>query len=121
LRDSLEALQRRVEAYQAQIRAYEAQLEERAAQRAQASDLAGTLVKLEDRELSGVLRNLDLDILELLYQESSARNRARLLGALPPARTVAFIRRATSTERGSERTAEPETAAPDEPDASTPR
>jgi hypothetical protein len=115
LQDSLVALQRRVEAYEAQIRDYEAQLGERAAQRAQASDLAGTLVKLEDRELSGTLEKLDLDVLELLYEESSARNRARLLGALPPARTGAFVRRATSGNSGPEPTAEPEPTESAEP------
>lgn len=130
LPDSLDALQQRLEAYEAQIdafeaqiSAYEAQISQTTAQRAQASDLAGTLIKLEDRELSQILRNLDLDVLELLYAESSARNRARLLGALAPDRTAAFIRRATTSDAAPSPPSLPAESEPmeSEADASTPR
>lgn len=128
LQDSLLALQRILANYEARIRAFEAEIGAANTQRAQAGDLASTLIKLEDRELARVLSNLDLDVLEILYAESSARNRARLLGALDPARTAVFIRRATSSgsvpspapSPSPDLANEAESAEP-EADASTPR
>lgn len=117
LRDSLATLQRRIADYEAQINSYEEQARTARAQRIQASDLAGTLVKLEDRELARILSNLDLDVLELLYAESTARNRARLLGALDAARAAAFVRRATSSSPDPRLVTEAE---PTETDAGTP-
>ena len=121
--DSLEALRRQIAEYEAQISAFEAKIDAAQARRAQASELASTLIKLEDRELSRVLDQLDFDVLEILYAEASARDRARMLGALDPARTAVFIRRATAPRVPTALANEAEPAEPAEPDvdASTPR
>jgi hypothetical protein len=120
LRDSLTTLKRRLADYEAQVSNYEVRARTATARRTQAADLASTLVKLEDRELARILGNLDLDVLEILYAESTARNRARLLGALDPERAAAFVRRAASSAPVPRLAAEPEPAESG-PDASTPR
>ncbi|NNF59042.1 MAG: hypothetical protein HKN04_12480 [Rhodothermaceae bacterium] len=94
--DSIGVLRQRLAQYEAQIGALQTEIGATKAQRAQASDLVTTLIKLEDRELSSVLARLDFDVLALLYAEASARDRARLLGALEPSRTALFVRRVTS-------------------------
>ena len=118
--DSLEALRRQIAEYEAQISAFEARIDAAQARRAQASELASTLIKLEDRELSRVLDQLDFDVLEILYAEASARDRARMLGALDPTRTAVFIRRATAPRVPTALANEAEPAEPNV-DASTPR
>ncbi len=94
--DSLAALHERLAAYEAQIGALQSEVGATKAQRARAADLASTLIKLEDGDLARVLARLDLDVLTVLYTEASARDRARLLGALEPSRTALFVRRAAA-------------------------
>lgn len=94
--DSLATLQQRLAEYEAQIGALQTEIGTTRAQRARASDLASTLIKLEDGDLARVLARLDFDVLMVLYTEASARDRARLLGALEPSRTALFVRRVAS-------------------------
>ncbi len=94
--DSLAILRRQLAEYEVQIGALQTEIGATKAQRAQARDLATTLMKLEDSDLSSVLARLDLDVLTLLYNESSARDRTRLLGSLGPSRTALFVRRIAS-------------------------
>lgn len=61
------------------------------ARQAEAGALSSTLAKLEDRELQALLAQLDMDILGVIYRESSGRNRARLLQAMAPDRAARFV------------------------------
>jgi Mg/Co/Ni transporter MgtE len=60
--------------------------------REEASRMTGTLTKLEDKELSAVLEQLDLAVLETLYIEATGRNRTRLLQAMPAERAALVVR-----------------------------
>lgn len=99
--DSVAVLRQRLSAYEAQIGALQSEAEATKAQRARASDLASTLIKLEDRDLARVLAQLDLDVLTMLYTEASDRDRTRLLGALEPSRTALFVRRVASAPQAT--------------------
>jgi hypothetical protein len=101
LSDSLVVLRQKVAEYEARLASPPAPVAP--APRLAVDELAATIVKIEDRELRQVLDRLDLDVLETLYAESSGRNRARLLGALDPARAAVFIQRATSASTPAER------------------
>lgn len=65
-------------------------------QRAEATELSKTLIRLEDRELRKVLSELDLGTLEVLYGQVSLRNRIRLLQNMPPDKAAGFIQQLTS-------------------------
>ena len=67
------------------------QLDEQTTQ-AQATELAGTLVKLGDDELAAIVQRLDGNSFVDLYTASSQRNQVRLLSALTPAQAAAFVR-----------------------------
>lgn len=56
-----------------------------------AESLSATLGKLDDRQLGPILAGIDLDVLEMIYARSSARNQTKLLQAMPPERAVRFI------------------------------
>lgn len=62
------------------------------AQAEQARELSNVIAKLEDPELRALVSNLDPDVLTVLYRESSARNKTRLLQAIPPERAAQFVR-----------------------------
>lgn len=79
------ALLRQIDALTARIRAIEGK-------RAEAEQISATLAKLEDRQLGPILESLDDGVLELIYQQSSAKTQARLLAALPADRAAGFIR-----------------------------
>lgn len=105
LTDSLATLRQKVAEYEAILASPPEPVAP--APRLAIDELAATLAKIEDRELRRVLNRLDLDVLETLYAESSGRNRARLLGALDPARAAVFIQRATSASAPAERAPAP--------------
>ena len=67
-------------------------------QRAEATELSKTLVRLEDRELRQVLGELDLGTLEVLYGQVSLRNRIRLLQNMPPEKAASFIQQLTTND-----------------------
>lgn len=100
LQDSLLIVQERVAAlmqeratFLAQIEALREQLNQRQLQRAEVQELSTTLTKLEDRELSGVVAQLDGSVLEALFMEASTRNRTRLLQAMPAELAAQFVQR----------------------------
>lgn len=62
------------------------------AQAEQARELSNVIAKLEDPELRALVSNLDPEVLTVLYRESSARNKTRLLQAIPPERAAEFVR-----------------------------
>ncbi len=98
LKDSLADFRRRIRALQAQNGTLQRQLEEaRKAARPQPTptrDVAGlteTLTKLDDKELRPILQQLDSDVLEQLYRNTSGRTQARLLQAMPADRAALFV------------------------------
>ncbi|MEZ4702888.1 MAG: hypothetical protein R2834_21325 [Rhodothermales bacterium] len=56
-----------------------------------ARQMSGTLVKLEDGELGALLSQLDMDVIEAIYLEATARNRTRLLQMLPAEKASALV------------------------------
>ena len=68
---------------------------ELAAKYAEAGQMSNTITKLEDRELADLLAKLDDDVLESMYIEASARNRARLLQMLPAEKAANLVNRLT--------------------------
>ena len=61
-------------------------------QQADAAELTKSLSKLEDRQLADILTDLDLNVVEMLYLQASARDRPRLLQNLPPDRAARFVK-----------------------------
>lgn len=78
-------------------------LTEYTATRSQAVDFAGTLTKLEDGELREILSRIDMEVIEILYNESAGRSRVRLLQAMPADMAASFVNDqvAASSETGS--------------------
>lgn len=106
LRDSLTLLRRELDAAQRELAATSARHADR---RAEAQALSGTLSKMEDDELAAILQRLDLEVVEMLYAGSSARNRTRLLQALSAERAARFVRYLTMGTDGTT-SARPEAA-----------
>jgi len=63
------------------------------AKRAEAKGLSTTLPKLETKELSAILGQLDMNVLQMLYAEASERNRPIILASLPADRAAGLVRR----------------------------
>ncbi|GIV59773.1 MAG: hypothetical protein KatS3mg043_0862 [Rhodothermaceae bacterium] len=61
------------------------------AQRIEIRDLSAVLPKMENKELGPILAQLELPVLRLLFAESTARNRTKLLQALPPDRAARLV------------------------------
>ena len=102
LRDSLEFLISQLDVEKQQkdtllmrIQSMEERWLELAAKYAEARQMSNTITKLEDRELSELLSKLDNDVLESMYVEASARNRARLLQMLPAEKAAVLVNRLT--------------------------
>ena len=102
LRDSLNILIARLEEEQVEkdtlrmrIQSMEQRWIELAAKYAEAGQMSNTITKLEDKELSALLSKLDDDVLESMYIEASARNRARLLQMLPSEKAAVLVNRLT--------------------------
>ncbi len=75
---------------QASLSAAREALEEK--RREEARELATVVAKLEDADLRALVGSLDADVLTLLYREASARNKTRLLQAIPPEKAGSFVR-----------------------------
>ena len=98
IQDSLALLHQRVEGLLRekgtlveQVKALREQFETQQTQHAEAKELSATLAKLEDKELAGVVEQLDMGVLKILYKQASARNRARLLQAMRPQVAASFV------------------------------
>ncbi len=62
------------------------------AKRVEARNLSSTLPKLDIGELSPILQNLELSVVEMVYTEATARNRTKILQALSSERAARFVR-----------------------------
>ncbi len=78
-------------ALMAKIEELSGRLEELESQHADAAELSKSLSKIEDRQLAGILADLDMNVVEKLYMQASARDRPRLLQNLPPDRASLFV------------------------------
>lgn len=58
----------------------------------EATELSQSLIKLDAKQLGNILAGLELDIIELLYQKASARDRTRLLESMSPDQAARFVR-----------------------------
>lgn len=113
LREQLNTSTEELRTLREQVRTIQRKWEELERRRQEASQLSGTLTKLEDRELSAVLEQLDLSVLEMLYIEASGRNRARLLQAMPAARAALVVRGLVNPSSSSVPPSPPDTVASD--------
>ena len=75
----------------------------------QTEELSKTLTKMEDKELSAIVQQLNPEVLASLYEQASGRNRTRLLQALSPGQAAQFVHRLT----GAPAPADPGAALPD--------
>lgn len=91
LQQSIEALLQEKEAMLNQLKTLQEQSQTQKTAQAVAQELSATLAKLEDKELAGVVEQLDMAVLKILYKQASARNRTRLLQAMPPAVAATFV------------------------------
>jgi flagellar motility protein MotE (MotC chaperone) len=102
LRDSLQRLQRSIDEENEEkamlLRRVE-QIEQRwsslEVKYDEASQMSNTITKMEDKELADLLSRLEDDVLESLYVEASARNRARLLQMLPAEKAATLVDKLT--------------------------
>lgn len=99
LRDSLHILNNLVRnlrtdttRYIADISALSEQVDDLSAKQVQAAELTKSLSKLEERQLGRILSGLDFTVLEQIYNQSSARERTRLLQAMPAEQAARFVR-----------------------------
>ncbi|NNF58193.1 MAG: hypothetical protein HKN04_08115, partial [Rhodothermaceae bacterium] len=83
LREQLAQAQAQIPELLARLDALEQAAEAQVDRQARAQALSATLSRLEDTELRALLSRLDSDVLADLYAEASARNRTKLLQALP--------------------------------------
>ena len=116
IQDSLALLHQRVEGLLRekgtlveQVKALREQFETQQTQHAEAKELRATLAKLEDKELAGVVEQLDMGVLEILYKQASARNRARLLQAMRPQVAASFVNSLVQPPGRAAVTARPDT------------
>lgn len=91
LQHTLEVLLKEKGMLLAQIEALQEQSQNQQNQRTAAKELSATLTKLEDKELAGVVGQLDVSVLEVIYTQASGRNRARLLQAMRPEVAARFV------------------------------
>ncbi len=120
LRDSLQAahlelasIKKLQQSLSLQINALDERLKMLEAQRLEVKDLSATLPKLEDDELSAILQQLDMNLLEMLFSASTSRNQSRILKALTAeqaARFVAFLVKGNNAGSAVQDTAEPRTS-----------
>ncbi len=108
LQDSVMVLQQRVEGllrgervHLEQIAELQVQLEAQQAQNDKIQQLNSTLSRLEDRDLAVVVEQLDEAVLEVLYTQSSGRNRTRLLQAMSPQVAASFVQRLVQPGRAA--------------------
>lgn len=57
------------------------------------AELARTLASMDDRQLQPILKSLSNGALEALYHQASARDRRRLIAAMPPERATRLVQR----------------------------
>ncbi len=102
LRDSLQKLQAYIDMEEAgkatllaRVQDMESRWEALESKYDEAKQMSSTISKMEDNELSALLSRLEDDVLESLYLEASARNRARLLQMLPADKAAILVDKLT--------------------------
>lgn len=98
LQDSLETLQRRLRRTREEadtLREEAEMLREKLAaaqaDRVKVEELSDALLDMRRRGLTNLLRDVEMSVLEKLYQQTSGRARTRLLRAMAPARAAQFV------------------------------
>lgn len=92
IRQQMRALEAEKAALASQVERLTSRIETIENRRVEAEKLGENLAKLEDKQLTAILKDLDIRVVELLYHKASARNQTRLLQAMPPDRAAQFIR-----------------------------
>ncbi len=112
-RERFAVLQREQRRLLGQVVTLTKQLEDRQGHQVKIQKLNSTLGRLEDKELAGVITQLDLGVLEVLYTQASAQNRARLLEDMTPQAAADFVNRLVQPNNAAptRATAPPDTVA----------
>lgn len=93
LNDSLSMLQSKTHGLESNLAQLRQRVKSLESTRAKAAEISKTLSRLENRELRAVLKELDMEIYEVLYAESSGRTRTRLLQSMPPQKAARLVDR----------------------------
>lgn len=98
LRDSLETLRRRLrrtreeaDTLREETKTLREKLADAEAERAKVDELSDALLDMRRRGLTNLLRDVDMSVLEKLYQQTSGKARTRLLQSMDPARGAQFV------------------------------
>ncbi|NBB85045.1 MAG: hypothetical protein GVY12_02320 [Bacteroidetes bacterium] len=91
LRADLRDKMRTQEALEQELATLRTEVADLRARKDDMTELSATLARIDDRQLAPILRELDMASLEVLYAESTGRNRTRLLQAMPAERAARFI------------------------------
>jgi len=91
LRADLRDKMRAQEALEQELALLRSEVTDLRARKDDMTELSATLTRIDDRQLAPILRELDMASLEVLYAESTGRNRTRLLQAMPAERAARFI------------------------------
>jgi DNA anti-recombination protein RmuC len=98
LRDSLQTLkeqlrttQENADALQKETETLRQQLATAKNERVKAEELSSALLKMERRELTALLEEVEMSVLRQLYREASGRSRTRLLQSMSPNRAAQFV------------------------------
>ena len=75
-----------------QIEQMKKQIAKLESRKLEAAELSKSIAKLEDDQLGDLLAGIELDVIETLYLQSSARDRTRLLQNMAPDRAAVFVR-----------------------------
>lgn len=75
----------------AQVERLTERIEKLEGRQAEVAALAKTLSTVEERQLGSILADLELEVVQMLYEQASGRDRSRLLQNMPPARAAQFV------------------------------
>jgi hypothetical protein len=92
MHDVLRGLERDKNALLTEISHLEQRLATRDSQQIEVTELSRSLNRLEDDQLGRILAQLDVNVIELLYIQASARDRTRMLQNMAPDRAARFVR-----------------------------
>lgn len=119
LRDSIQSLQKRLrrvrqdaDSLRKDTTMLRQELATAAAERAKVNELSNALMDMRRRELSNLLREVDMGVLQKLYEETTGSARTRLLQSMEPARAAQFVNSVVDGQSEDSVSTSPETTDP---------
>lgn len=119
LRDSIQSLHKRLRKVQQnadtlreETTRLRGKLSTAADERAKVDELSNALMDMRRRGLSNLLREVDMEVLQKLYRETTGSARTRLLQSMEPARAAQFVNTVVEEGAADSASASPETGDP---------